>query len=140
MILIATEPAIIAHCAQNVSFATNNEKGPGRTKRSGKAGRGAGNALRPPHYGPFFPIFPILSNLERTGKDGKGWSRLERKGQRLFVEREDELEAAAAGVANGDGAAVEEDGIAHDGEAQARAAAVAGAAFGNTVEPLEQAG
>lgn len=65
LILIAAEPAIIAHCAQNVSFATNNEKGPGRTKRSGKAGRGAGNALRPPHYGPFFPIFPILSNLER---------------------------------------------------------------------------
>lgn len=74
LILIATEPAIIAHCAQNVSFATNNEKGPGRTKRSGKAGRGAGNALRPPHYGPFFPIFPILSNLERMGKDGRAWS------------------------------------------------------------------
>ena len=74
LILIATEPAIIAHCAQNVSFATNNEKGPGRTKRSGNAGRGAGNALRPPHYGPFFPIFPILSNLERTGKDGRAWS------------------------------------------------------------------
>lgn len=74
LILIATGPAIIAHCAQNVSFATNNEKGPGRTKRSGKAGRGAGNALRPPHYGPFFPIFPILSNLERMGKDGRAWS------------------------------------------------------------------
>lgn len=38
LILIATGTAIIAHCAQNVSFATNNEKGPGRTKRSGKAG------------------------------------------------------------------------------------------------------
>lgn len=74
MILIATEPAIIAHCAQNVSFATNNEKGPGRTKRSGKAGRGAGNALRSPHYGQFFPILPILSNLERIGKDGRAWS------------------------------------------------------------------
>ena len=74
LILTAAEPAIIAHCAQNVSFATNNEKGPGRTKRSGKAGRGAGNALRSPHYGPFFPIFPILPNLDRTGKDGRAWS------------------------------------------------------------------
>ena len=76
LILIATEPAIIAHCAQNVSFATNNEKAPGRTKRSGKAGRGAGNALRPPHYGPFLPIFPILSNLDRTVQDWKGLERM----------------------------------------------------------------
>lgn len=57
----------------------------------------------------------------------------------LFLQREKELEAALFAVAHGNGAGVESHSVAYDAQAEAGAATVAGAAFGDAVETLEKA-
>ena len=59
--------------------------------------------------------------------------------ERLFAQREEELQAAAFAVARRDGAAVHLYGIAYDAEAEARAACFARAAFADAVEAFEEA-